>query len=470
MNSSSLYNLCTAGYVMSLAIFAAHVVNTRRLILRVGILLVAFSFLVQTLGMVFRWIEAGHLEVAATEKAIGQALFGWSWFVVFTQHPPWSNLYEIMIYMSWGIVLTTLLAELRWSLAFVRQIGIILALMALGMAALTDATIKPLVPALKSWWIMIHVISASIAYAAGALAAFICLLALLKDQQRVREDVLIGSALIFLALLLFALGGGYHLISDGGYFVKLLAYAGEHIVSVQDISQEKSTSYMVAMPYAGWLMMSAIVVHIFFGVSLVLGQRFFAVRKKYIVFSMGISFFTVFITFVCLLFHDLSYTKILLADSLGHHLAPAGPYFISFKSHTWSLGLFIIVFLLELLFLAYLLWPQGLINRLPLVSSLETAAYKSISLSFFLMTVVLITGALWAHYAWGRYWAWDPKETGALAIWVNYAIYLHSRRTAGLSGPFSSVIGVIGFFVIIVGFLGVNLGLFADGLHTYGNS
>lgn len=470
MNSSSLYNLCTAGYVMSLAVFAAHVVNSRRLILRIGILLVAFSFLVQTLGMVFRWIEAGYLEVAATEKAIGQSLFGWSWFVVFTQHPPWSNLYEIMVYMSWGIVFTTLLAELRWSLAFVRQIGIILALMALGMAALTDATIKPLVPALKSWWIMIHVISASIAYAAGALAAFICLFALLKDQQRVREDSLVGAALIFLAILLFCLGGGYHLITDDGYFVKLLAYAGEHIISVQNISQEQATSFMVSMPYAGWLMKIAIGIHIFLGISLLLGRRFFIIKKKYVRFSMTMCFFTVLITLFCLLFHDFNHTKILVADSQAHHLAPAGPYFISFKSHTWSLGLFIIVFLLELLFLAYLLWPQGLVSRLPAVSSLETAAYKSISLSFFLMTVVLITGALWAHYAWGRYWAWDPKETGALAIWVNYAIYLHSRRTAGLAGPFSSFIGVIGFFVIIVGFLGVNLGLFADGLHTYGNS
>ena len=95
---------------------------------------------------------------------------------------------------------------------------------------------------------------------------------------------------------------------------------------------------------------------------------------------------------------------------------------------------------------------------------------SAISLAFFLMSIVLITGALWAHYAWGRYWAWDPKETGALAIWLTYAIYLHARRTSGLSGPVSSLIGVLAFFVIIIGFLGVNLGLFADGLHTYGNS
>src|SRR5262245_5301357 len=142
MYSTSLYNLSTIGYLMSLVLLATHVVNARRFILRASVVIIALSFLIQTGGMVLRWFEAGFLEVDAAEFAVGHALSGWSWFVVFTQHPPWSNLYEIMIYMSWGIIMVTLAAELRWRLAWVRQMGIILALMALGMAALTDATIK----------------------------------------------------------------------------------------------------------------------------------------------------------------------------------------------------------------------------------------------------------------------------------------------------------------------------------------
>ena len=84
--------------------------------------------------------------------------------------------------------------------------------------------------------------------------------------------------------------------------------------------------------------------------------------------------------------------------------------------------------------------------------------------------VVLVTGALWAHYAWGRYWGWDPKETGALVIWLTYAVYLHARVTHGWVGVPSAIIGILGFFVIIGGFLGVNLGWFADGLHSYGSA
>jgi ABC-type transport system involved in cytochrome c biogenesis permease subunit len=171
-----------------------------------------------------------------------------------------------------------------------------------------------------------------------------------------------------------------------------------------------------------------------------------------------------------MLVHDIKETPIDVNAAISHHLSPSSPWFISFKSHPWSLGLFLLTFIIEALFLLFLWWPNIIIAKLPEVFVLETAAYRAISLSFFLMTIVLITGALWAHYAWGRYWAWDPKETGALFIWITYAIYLHARRTAGLSGPFSSVIGCLALFVIIIGFLGVNLGLFADGLHTYGNS
>lgn len=469
MHSTALYNLSTAGYLMSLVLLATHVVNARKLILRASVVIIAVSFLVQTGGMVLRWIEAGYLEVNAAERAVGQVLTGWSWFVVFTQHPPWSNLYEIMIYMSWGIVMVTLAAEMRWQLAWVRQMGIILALMALGMAALTDATIKPLVPALKSWWIMIHVISASIAYASGFIAAFMCLFALMKDHERVKAEKLVGFGLIGLGVLLFAAGGGTRLFLEQAYFVKLLATAGETVVNVLDMSKDKGVSFLVPMPGVGVLVMVAVVAHALGGLSILLGAKNAFIKNNIpIIFSLCCAL--AFLCFAAMLIIDMRQLPIEVDAAMAHHLAPAGPWFIGFKSHPWSLGLFTLTMLGETMFLLHLWWPQSISGKLPATATLEAASYRAISLSFFLMTIVLITGALWAHYAWGRYWAWDPKETGALAIWINYAIYLHTRRTAGLSGPFSSVMGCFGLFVIIIGFLGVNLGLFADGLHTYGNS
>lgn len=468
MHSTSLYNISTAGYIFSLFLLAIHVVSARRMILRASILIIATSFLIQTLGMVMRWIEAGYLEVTAAERAVGQTLTGWSWFVVFTQHPPWSNLYEIMIYMSWGIVMVTLVAEMKWQLPWVRQIGITLALMSLGMASLTDAAIKPLVPALKSWWIMIHVISASIAYAAGFIAAFMCLFALIKDRARVRVDRLIGASLVGMGILILAAGGGFRLLTEQAYFVKLLAFAGETIVNVMDMSKEKAASYLVPMPFVGYVLLACVAIHFIAGVILMLRKS--DVDGKTPRMLMTASFLALIISLGFMMSHDVLKTAIDVDKNFAHHLNPAGPYFISFKSHPWSLGLFFLTAMIETLLMIFMWLPHTFLIRLPSVDTMESSSYRAISLSFFLMTIVLITGALWAHYAWGRYWAWDPKETGALAIWLIYAIYLHARRTPGLSGPTSSIIGCLGLFVIIIGFLGVNLGLFADGLHTYGNS
>lgn len=463
MNSTLLYNVSTAGYVASLAVFAVHLIRDKKLVLRLGVFFVALSFFIQTMGMLLRWIEAGHLEVGSTEKAVGFAISGWSWWVVFTQHPPWSNLYEIMVYMSWGIVLVTLAAEIKWHLALIRQLGVILALFSLGLASLTDSSIKPLVPALKSWWIMIHVISASIAYAAGFIAAFVCFLCLIKDEKRIFRDKLTAVFLASVALLIFCLGGGVRLIVEQKYYVKLLANAGERVTSVFDIVANGSKPFLVAMPYVGGLFLFLLLFHL-------LSAIFILIIKKNIKAVTLLNCCVTFFTVIFVIALDLKKAPIILAPQSIQHLSLPAPYFISFQSHSWSFGLLCFVLLLEVFFTLCILFPKFMHAKLPEVNFLESVSYKTISLSFFLMTIVLITGALWAHYAWGRYWAWDPKETGALAIWLNYAIYLHTKKTSGWSGPFSSFIGILGFFIIIVGFLGVNLGLFADGLHTYGNS
>lgn len=467
MHSAILYNVSTAGYLASLALFAVHVVDARKLLLRLGVLVVALSFLIQTGGMVLRWVEAGFLEVSAVERAVGQEISGWSWFVVFSQHPPWSNLYEIMVYMSWGLILVTLGAELKWQLAWVRQMGLLMALLALGLASLTDPSIKPLVPALKSWWIMIHVISASIAYAAGSLAAFISLLALMQNKDCVSLRRCAAFTLFAMALMLAALGGGWRLFSEQAYFVKLLSKAGEIVMPALDMSRDNGVSFLTPMPFMGWLLIVSIVAHVVLGLVL-LNTRQKASEGVAIFFFIAFTF--TLSCFFTAIYHGLHNTPITIEGPTSHHISPAGPWFIGFKSHPWAFGLLCLTVLIEAFIAFFVFRPQSIRARLPGVENLESAAYKAISLSFFLMSIVLITGALWAHYAWGRYWAWDPKETGALAIWIIYAIYLHARRTPGLSGPMSSVLGILGFFVIIVGFLGVNLGLFADGLHTYGNN
>ncbi|SEK65383.1 cytochrome c-type biogenesis protein CcsB [Roseateles sp. YR242] len=104
--------------------------------------------------------------------------------------------------------------------------------------------------------------------------------------------------------------------------------------------------------------------------------------------------------------------------------------------------------------------------RLPALETLDDLMYKSIALGFAFFTVATILGAFWAAEAWGGYWSWDPKETWALIVWLNYAAWLHMRLMKGLRGVVSSWWALIGLLVTTFAFLGVNM--FLSGLHSYG--
>ena len=116
---------------------------------------------------------------------------------------------------------------------------------------------------------------------------------------------------------------------------------------------------------------------------------------------------------------------------------------------------------------AYLLKSHGILaDRLPALEVLDDVMYKSISVGFAFFTVATILGALWAAEAWGGYWSWDPKETWALIVWLNYAAWLHMRLMSGLRGRMAAWWALVGLLVTTFAFLGVNM--FLSGLHSYG--
>ena len=106
------------------------------------------------------------------------------------------------------------------------------------------------------------------------------------------------------------------------------------------------------------------------------------------------------------------------------------------------------------------------LRRLPSAEAMDGTAYKVLAFAFPLWTFgVLVAGPIWAEYAWGRYWGWDPKEVWSLVTWVVYAAYLHARATAGWRGRNAATIAIVGWFVFIFNFVGVNL--LVSGLHSY---
>jgi cytochrome c-type biogenesis protein CcsB len=105
-------------------------------------------------------------------------------------------------------------------------------------------------------------------------------------------------------------------------------------------------------------------------------------------------------------------------------------------------------------------------SRLPALEQLDDLMYKAIALGFGFFTIATVLGAMWAAEAWGGYWSWDPKETWALIVWLNYAAWLHMRFTKGWRGAPMAWWALIGLFVTLFAFLGVNM--FLSGLHSYG--
>lgn len=126
-----------------------------------------------------------------------------------------------------------------------------------------------------------------------------------------------------------------------------------------------------------------------------------------------------------------------------------------------------VYFGLSALIVGGILWGRKRIAaRLPAFEVLDDVMYKSIAVGFAFFTIATVLGALWAAEAWGGYWSWDPKETWALIVWLNYAAWLHMRLMKGLRGTVSAWWALVGLAVTTFAFLGVNM--FLSGLHSYG--
>lgn len=264
-----------------------------------------------------RWIEAGYFPI--------------------------SNLYESLFFLAWGLTAVHLLAE---KLSGSRLVGAATSPLALGIVAFAAFTLptdmrqaEPLVPALKSNWLMMHVSVMMVSYAA----------------------LLVGS-LLSVAFLVVTRGQAIELrgssVGTGSFRQVKLNRASEFVIASAESSGTGST----------------------------------AVLNKPVL-----------------------------------QLAP---------------------------------------EQLSLADTLDNVSYRVIGLGFPLLTIGIIAGAVWANEAWGSYWSWDPKETWALITWLVFAAYLHARITRGWQGRRPAILATIGFGVVWVCYLGVNL--LGKGLHSYG--
>ena len=111
---------------------------------------------------------------------------------------------------------------------------------------------------------------------------------------------------------------------------------------------------------------------------------------------------------------------------------------------------------------------RGYLARLPELEVLDRVAYRVHAFAFPIWTfAALIAGPIWAHYAWGRYWGWDPKEVWAFITWVVYAAYLHARATSGWKGRSAAMVAIAGLLTLWFNFVGINFFFGSGSQHSY---
>ena len=267
-------------------------------------------------------------------------------------HIPVSNLYEVFVLFCWMTALFYLYFEEHYRTRAMGAFVMLVVSAAVGFllwyTVVRDAhEIQPLVPALQSWWMKLHVPANFVGYGTFALAAMVAFAYLIKLQAGERRWTSLAPLwLLGIALCFVPIAFRQSLSGTGGYF--WVAYAG------------------VAALIAGGI----------------------------------------------------------------------------------------------------LLGRERIAAKLPSLEMLDDVMYKSIAVGFAFFTIATVLGALWAAEAWGGYWSWDPKETWALIVWLNYAAWLHMRLMKGLRGAVSAWWALAGLAITTFAFIGVNM--FLSGLHSYG--
>ena len=287
-----------------------------------------------TAGIILRWLESYRLGIG---------------------HAPFSNLYESLVFFAWTIVLIYLIIERRIGNRVIGAFTTPIACLAMAYASLKpgiSSTIQPLVPALKSNWLIAHVIACFIGYAAFAIAFGVSAMYLIK---RGRDD-----------------------------------------------------------DQANWL-----------------------------VFAKPITLFT----FLAL------FSRVLLVDNWAAAVTVALPGCLAFYA---------LVLLADRLPADF---KARLLSLFPDAGVLDELNHQLIMFGFLFLSVGIITGAVWANSAWGRYWGWDPKETWSLITWVIYATLLHAKMMRGWRGRRIAYMSLVGFAAVLFTYFGVNL---LPGLHSYG--
>ena len=369
-------------------------------------------------------------------------------------HAPFSSVYEMLLSFVWTLAVLTLVAEKKYGVKVIGTVTMPVAIVGVVLMQLLRTEVHPLVPALQSTWLHVHVTLAMLAYAACALSFALAMMFLIQDKLKTETVLAVTSSstiAIYASIVLtrFEKWGGLNLV----------AWNPEN---KSEIFISKGVRLFVVVPDLGWLMMLSLLVVasplVFYGLARL--KNIASKKDSFLTLANRAVFLSILLQVMTLVMfliraRDGRYPS-LDADGLFPTTLAASPFILS--------GLVGGIFI-SLLYLL-LLWRRPDLERsLPSADILDRITYKTICLAFPLLTLMIASGAYWANQTWGSYWSWDPKETWAAITWLVYAGYLHMRITRGWRGRRAAYFAILGFAVVMFTFFGVTYLL--PGLHAY---
>ncbi len=364
-------------------------------------------------------------------------------------HPPFASIYEMLLMFVWTLAVLTLVAEKKFGVKVIGTVTMPVAIVGVVLMQLLRTEVHPLVPALQSTWLHVHVTLAMLAYAACALSFALATMFLIQDKMK--TETFLAATNIFTVgtylgvLTRFEKWGG----------LSLIAWNPEQ---KSEVFLSRGVRLFVVIPDLGWLLLLVLAAS---AAPLVL---YLIYRKTnddgWINTANRAVFLSILLQVMALAFFVLRanggrYTSLDAEGVFSTSLA-ASPFILSGMVG----GIFV-----SLLYLLLLWRREDLQRMLPSAEELDRITYKTIAIAFPLLTLMIAAGAYWANRTWGSYWSWDPKETWAAITWLVYAGYLHMRITRGWRGRRAAYFAILGFAIVMFTFFGVTYLL--PGMHAY---
>lgn len=483
ISDGALVILALASYLTAAVFLLTNLYAASTTAQRLGVWLTSLGAFLNLSAWGVRWLAARDRELEIILREGGQM----PWFF---RYIPFANLYDLSIAFAFGAAITTLFISRRRSFNFLGALSLPLVSLILLLAIFIGNDFINLPPILDSYWRPIHVGTASLAYGVALVCFAVGVMYLLKDGVR-PEAMGVWSSVFALAVI--GSISNFSVFTTGIYSASTVLTNG---------ATRMPTPLRVDLPFVGTLLVVSGVllagVIVFFGGYLARGSEALRVWghrllklsliaqgaaiasyvaqvrtiKDVLALNMDTEQFARVGAWVAE--RGMGMTSSEVAQlSIAERINLATAFVqdngrllaLTLNSNPVELSALITAFAATGFIILFSFRTERIRQALPSLERLDDLMYKTAGVTFALLAVLLITGAIWANESWGRPWGWDPKETGAFVAWLTYGIYLHTRIARGWNGRRSAYFALIGFLFILFTYLGVSYLL--PGLHSY---